>query len=372
MALEFRLPDGMAAAGAEGFVVHWFKDEGQAVKAGELLLEVQFEKVTSEVPAPVDGVLVRILTPRGAAVRAGQPLCLLAAAAEADSPAPAAGAPREVRATPAARRLARELGLDLAAVVGTGPGGRIGEEDVRRSAGPAPAAAPPATAGPVRVPLSPAQRVTAARVLQSLRDTAQFTLGREVDVTALVALRGRLKTAGSPITVGDLIHRAVVLALTEHPRLQAVWQGEELLLPAAIHLGFAVDRDGDLLVPVIRDAGSRSLTELAAERQRLAAAVRAGRVQAEDLRGATFTVSNLGPYGVDFFTPVLNPPQPAILGVGRTVARPVLRGGGVAAAQCLTLSLTVDHRVVNGAPAAAFLHRLADLLAAPAAWAEPG
>ncbi|HYF94985.1 MAG TPA: dihydrolipoamide acetyltransferase family protein [Symbiobacteriaceae bacterium] len=313
---EFCLPEGIGPAGAEGAVINWFKDEGQPVKAGELLLEVQFEKVASEVCAPADGVLSRILCAPGEAVRAGQPLCLILPAAVEPT--------REVRATPAARRVAREL--------------------------------------------SGAQRITGERMLQSLRETAQFTLLREAVVTALMALREKARQAGDPWTLSDLLHRAVVLALAEHPLLQAVHAGDHLVLPEEIHLGFAVARGDDLLVPVIRSAGGADLRRLSAERRRLTAAVLGGQAAPADFEGATFTVSNLGLLGADAFTPVLNPPQPAILGVGRAVERPVVREGQVVPGWVLTLCLTVDHRVINGAPAARFLDRLATLLGAPEGW----
>jgi pyruvate dehydrogenase E2 component (dihydrolipoamide acetyltransferase) len=319
---QFRLPVGIAEAGAEGVVINWFKAEGEPVAAGELLLEVQFEKVTSEVNAPVDGVLGQILCAQGEIVKPGQPLCVIAPVSAAVAPVPSAAASAAAAPVPAR-----------------------GES------------------------LSPAQRVTGERMLQSLRETAQFTLLREVDVTALAALREQARQAGWPVTLSDLLHRAVVLTLAEHPRLQAVLDGERLTLPEAIHLGFAVARGDDLLVPVIRSAGQLGLAQLAAERQRLTAAALEGKAAPAQFQGATFTVSNLGALGADAFTPVLNPPQPAILGVGRVREWPVVRGGQVVAGRVVTLCLTVDHRVINGAPAARFLDRLAALLSAPASWA---
>ncbi len=378
--LEFCLP-AIAEAEAEGFVVNWFKDEGQAVKAGELLLEVQFEKVTTEIQAPQDGVIGKILCPQGEAVRVGQPLCTILEQGEVKPDSEAATpketsapvqTPREIRATPAAKRLARSLGIDLTHVPGTGPGGRIGEKDVKAFAERASQTAKLAEGEPVsrREPLSPAQRVTGERMLQSLRETAQFTLGREVDVTALVALRARAKETGSLVTLSDLIHRAVVLALAEHPRLQAQLEGSDLVMPETVNLGIAVARGADLLVPVIMGAQNLGLNELAAERRRLTRAVLEGRVAASDLQGATFTVSNLGAFGIDFFTPVLNPPQSAILGIGRTVERPVFKGRTIQPAHFIALSLTVDHRVINGSTGAEFLATLAKLLAAPEGWAS--
>lgn len=308
---EFRLPADIASPDAEGVIVHWFKDAGQTVRKGDLLLEVQFEKVTTEVYAPADGVLTEILVGTGETFRSAQALCLL-----------------------------------------TG-------------------AAPPAVASePPRLSLSATQRIAGERMMQSLRESAQYTLGREVNVTALMALRSSLKARGSAVTVSDLIHGAVLLALADHPQMQARLDGDSLLLPGGVGLGFAVARGGDLLVPVIASAHRLTLAELAAERVRLTEAVLSGGLQASDLAGGTFTVSNLGAYGVDFFTPVLNPPQPAILGVGRVVERPVFRRGAVEPAEFLTLSLTVDHRLINGAPAGAFLARVAELLTEPGVWAS--
>jgi pyruvate dehydrogenase E2 component (dihydrolipoamide acetyltransferase) len=181
-------------------------------------------------------------------------------------------------------------------------------------------------------------------------------------------VREALKQAGSPVTLSDLLHRAVLLALQELPHMQGVLDGDAVVLPDGINLGFAVARGDDLLVPVIRQAEQLDLGGLAAERQRLAAAVRDGHpVNNAD---ATFTVTNLGVQGADFFTPVLNPPQPAMLGVGRVVDRPGVVQGEVRPIKAVMLSLTVDHRVINGAPAAAFLTRLADLLGSPADWVQ--
>ena len=386
MSLEFRLPmDVVQDSSSEGFVVNWFKEEGDTVRAGELLLEVQFEKVNIEIDAPTDGVLIKILVPQGEVVRPGQPLCIIeeekkveeivSTGVASQSTGGAAGSPEEkvetatrgrggteVRATPAARRLARELGIRLEEVRGSGPGGRITEADVRAHA--AQATSSRVATEVRRERLSPAQRVTGQRMLESLRNAAQYTLGRQVNVTALVKLREELKRSGSPVTLSDLIHRAVIMALLEHPRLQSKLEGDEVIIPSGVNLGFAVARGDDLLVPVIRDAHTLSLEELAGARRRLTEAVLKGRVEREELTGGTFTVTNLGPYGVDFFTPVINPPESAILGVGRIVQQLVL-DEGVRPAHFITLSLTVDHRVVNGAPAAAFLARVAELLSAP-------
>lgn len=373
---------------SEGFVVNWFKEEGDTVRSGQLLLEVQFDKVSIEIDAPTDGVLVKILVPQGEVVRPGQPLCMieeekkageLVSTGGASHASQSTGGPTgsqgekaeaatqgrgrtELRSTPAARRLARELGIPLEEVRGSGPGGRITEADVRTHA--ANATSSKVATDVRRERLSPAQRATGQRMLESLRTAAQYTLGRQVNVTALVKLREELKRSGSPVTLSDLYHRAVIMALLEHPRLQSRLEGDEVFIPSGVNLGFAVARGEDLLVPVIRDAHKLSLEELAAARRRLTGAALEGRVEREELTGGTFTVTNLGPYGVDFFTPVINPPEPAILGVGRIVRQLVL-DEDVRVAPFITLSLTVDHRVVNGAPASVFLTRVAELLAAP-------
>jgi pyruvate dehydrogenase E2 component (dihydrolipoamide acetyltransferase) len=386
MGVPFRLGD-VASPGAEGFVVHWFRAEGEPVRAGDLLLEVQFDKVAVEVTAPADGLVARIHAAAGQPVRPGDLLCEIApSAAEGgppapDPPSPAAGAaapPRGDRegstASPAARRLARELGVDLRAVRGTGPGGRVTEADVRRVAA---ARNAPVRPGPLPgVPgrweaVPPAQRVVAARMSESAQHAPQVTLQRRADVTRLLAVRETWRARGSAVSLTDLLHRAAVLAVLEHPRLQAVWQEDALFVPSEVHLGFAVDRDDGLVVPVIRRADRLDLAGLARERRRLAEAARRGALSPEDLQGATFTVTNLGLLGVEFFTPLLNPPQAAVLGVGRIAAEPRAPGDATALRRVIALSLTFDHRVVNGAPAARFLARLAELLEEPDGWARP-
>jgi len=382
MPYEFRMPDDVASSGIEGFVVNWFKDEGQPVQAGELLLEVQFEKVVVEVQAPVSGILTKILCPQGHVVKVGQPLCLIeqettetthihGETEQRSQSTPVdrqdtSNRPGDLRTTPAARKLARELGIPLEAVPGTGPGGRITEEDVKKFA----QRSDRADLKAKRIPLTPTQCLVGARMLQSLRETAQFTLGREVDVSALMKVRMDLKQKGSPVTMTDLIHKAVVRAILENPEMQAIIDGDDMILPAEVHLGFAVARGDELLVPVIKNAHRLNLNEMAVERRRLTDAVLEGVIKPEELQGGTFTVTNLGPYGIDFFTPVLYPKQSAILGIGRIVERPVLENGNVRSAQFMTLSLTVDHQVINGAPAARFLARLAELLSQPQALLE--
>lgn len=300
------------------------------------------------------------------------------AAARVTRPASTPSARPEVLASPLARRLAEQLGIDLAHLRGTGPGGRITREDVEQAAAaraqarPAATPAPPA-AGEHRpgevIPLRGMRRAIAERMHASLQEMAQLTLGMTVLMDEAVKLRAQLAdewaAEGVRPSFTDLVIRAVAKALQRHPLLNARVTESGIELLTEIHIGMAVAVPDGLLVPVIRDADRRSLKEIAAESTRLAEAARAGRITLDDLAGGTFTVTPLGMYDVDFFTPIINPPNVAILGVGRIHDgtsweddRPVRR-------RQITLSLTIDHRAVDGAPAAAFLQTVRDLLQAP-------
>ena len=421
MPYEFKLPES-AEEVDEGIVVAWFKREGAAVVEGEPLLEVQFAKVSSEVTAPISGRLFRILTPRDAVIKPGHVLALilqpgedapgqqpsaapLAQAALAEAPdfvlaSPAARrlakergvdlakvqgtgaegriteedvqrslaaqqapppAPREVRASPIAKRVAQEHGIDLATVRGTGPDGRITEQDVQAAIAEASTAVPG-----VRVePLSPMRKTIARRMVESLQTTAQLTLVSEVDVTELVALRSRLKQQAD-VSYTDLIVKAAALALAEHPRFNARLLGDELHLFDEIAIGVAVAVEAGLVVPVVRAVQAKNVVALAAEIKVLAARAREGKLSENEMSGGTFTVTNLGTFGIDAFTPIINPPEVAILGVGRIVEKPVRREGELAWRQMVTLSLTFDHRVADGTPAAAFLQSICKRLESPA------
>ena len=362
MATEVRLPQaGMGMT--DGTVMEWLKNVGDEVRQGECIAEVEAAKTTLEIEAPCDGVLARIMAPVGTLVPVREVMALITSPGETPSP------PGEVQVVPAARKLAREHGIVLSDVRGSGPGGRITEADVRARLEPASgAAARPVTAAPQTVlPLTGTRGVIARRMLASLRDSAQYTLVRAADVTELVSRhdRGDL-TAG--VTYTDAVARAVVLSLAEHPRLNAHITGEQIVLAASIDLGVGIDTGDGLTVGVLHDAGALSLAELSARRTALAGRVRAGQAGVQELQGSTFTISNLGSLGVDAFTPIINPPEVAILGVGRITDVPVpAAGGGVAWRKSMTLSLTIDHRAVDGAPAARFLGAVAGRLEAPAA-----
>jgi pyruvate dehydrogenase E2 component (dihydrolipoamide acetyltransferase) len=376
MATEVRLPQaGMGMT--DGTVMAWLKDVGDEVRQGECIAEVEAAKTTVEIEAPCDGILTRILAPAGTLVPvreimalivspgepAGQPPAEPAGEASAEPPDPASARSRpappeagEVQVVPAARRLAREHGIALTDVPGSGPGGRITEADVRARIEQGPGASV--------LPLAGTRGVIARRMLASLQGSAQYTLIRAVDVTALADWHDRGARPGG-VTYADAVARAVVLSLAEHPNLNAHITGEQVRIAAAIDLGIGIDTDDGLVVGVLRNVGDLGLAELPARRQAITERVRAGRAGVAELQGSTFTISNLGSLGIDAFTPIINPPEVAILGVGRILDQPAPAAGGITWRKSMTLSLTVDHRAVDGAPAARFLAAVAGRLQAP-------
>ncbi len=396
----------------EGVLVTWFVEPGATVTEGDLIAEIQVEKVSAEVRAPAAGRVAELLVEPGAVVPQEAVLAVIetgaadVAAAEAPStgrpstgrpstagvplsagvaypPATAtagptvrvpASAPRTALspaspaspppASPAARRLARELGVDLALVTGSGPGGRIVEADVRAAA--APSGGSTAGAAPPPAPLSPTRRRIADRLRTGLLATAQVTLTAEADLTELAARLATWSTVwGRRATYTEAIVRACALALRAHPRLSAWLTPAGLVIPDRIDIGVAVAVEDALLVPVVRDADRRPLAEIGAAIETLAERARRGQLEAREMEGACFSVTNLGAYRVDAFTPLLDPPQTAILGVGRARLRPAVVDGALAVRTVAVLSLTFDHQVVDGAPAAAFLDAVLDLLGDP-------
>ncbi len=385
----------------EGVLVTWFVEPGATVTEGDLIAEIQVEKVSAEVRAPVAGRVAELLVEPGAVVLQEAVLAVIetgaadVAAAEAPStgtpstagvppstgvaypPAAAtagptgpvpASAPRTALspapASPAARRLARELGVDLALVTGSGPGGRIVEADVRAAAAPSGGSAAGATAPPALLSLT--RRRIADRLRTGHLATAQVTLTAEADLTELAARLATWSTAwGRRTTYTEAIVRACALALRAHPRLSAWLTPDGLVTPDRIDIGVAVAVEDALLVPVVRDADRRPLAEIGAAIETLAERARRGQLEAREMEGACFSVTNLGAYRVDAFTPLLDPPQTAILGVGRARPRPAVVGGVLAVRTVAVLSLTFDHQVVGGAPAAAFLDAVLDLLEDP-------
>ena len=352
----------------EGQVVTWHKQVGDVVAVDEPLVEIEAEKTTDDVLAPVAGTILEILVAEGETVPALTVLALIGEPGEAvASPAPPDRP--SVQITPVARRTAKELGVDLGAVIGTGPGGRITEYDVVSHATDTPAdtvgerASSPSTS----VPLTGMRRAIASRMHESIQSMAQFTLTRQIDATELIAHQQALKSEGADVSVTDLVLKAVTAALARHPALNATLEDDVITLHAEIDLGVAVALDDGLIVPVVRNAAAKSLGELIAEVRDLAERVRAKSAKPDEVSGSSFTVTNLGAYGIDAFTPIINPPEVAILGVGRAVEMPIRDGDDMAWRQMITFSLTIDHRAVDGAPGAQFLQTLAEIIADPAA-----
>jgi pyruvate dehydrogenase E2 component (dihydrolipoamide acetyltransferase) len=387
---EVRMPKlGMKMK--SGTVKRWLVAEGGTVEKGQQLFELTTDKVNAVVEAPASGVLGRVVAAAGADLPVGSLLALVGSPGDTFPPAEQLGAPtaaapttsgappvpsrgaaapatpgREVTASPAARRLANELGIDIALVPPSAPGKRITTDDVEAYA--AAGAVTDAGAEPgERVPFTGIRQVVAEHLHASLQTMAQVTITREADATALVARRRRLEAgfeeaAGVRLSYTDLLIHDVARLLLDFRRLNAYLEGETIVVPEAVHMGFAVALDDGLIVPVIRDAQDRTLVDIARHRMELAERAAAGTIGLDEIEGGTFTITNLGAFGADAFTPIVNPPQCAILGVGRIVERPWVAGGAVVVRPTVWLSITFDHRLVDGAPAARFLEALAGRL----------
>jgi pyruvate dehydrogenase E2 component (dihydrolipoamide acetyltransferase) len=368
MATEVRLPQWSMGM-EEGQVVMWHKQVGDVVTVDEPLVEIEAEKTTDDVLAPVAGTILEILVAEGETVPALTVLALIGEPDEATtSPEPPPTMPR-VQITPVARRTAKELGVNLAAVTGSGPGGRITEYDVLGHATGAPsgAAGERSPSPTTTVPLTGMRGAIASRMHDSIQSMAQLTLTRQIDATELISLQHALKAEGIAVSVTDLVLKAVTVALASHPSLNATLENDVITLHADIHLGVAVALDNGLIVPVVRNASAKSLADLSAEVRDLAERVRTKSATPSEVSGSTFTVTNLGAYGIDGFTPIINPPEVAILGVGRAMEAPIRDSDDVAWRQMISFSLTIDHRAVDGAPGALFLQTLAEIIANPAA-----
>jgi pyruvate dehydrogenase E2 component (dihydrolipoamide acetyltransferase) len=387
-----RLGQGMES----GTIVRWLKSEGEPVQKGEPLFELDTDKVTQEVEAEAAGVLLKIAVPEGE-VPVGQTVAFIGAEGEdvpevaaaappqeeikpvEAEPVPAQEAPQEavvasgngrVKASPLARRIARERGLELSGIRGTGPDGRIVAEDVERAeaGGRAPVAAPAVVfSGEVeRVPLSNIRKTIARRLTEAWQIPV-FQLQASADMTRVNALVARLRERDPEvrITVTDVLTKVCAQALMRHREVNAEFTEEAILLHPSANVGLAVAAPQGLVVPVIRGAERLSLTEIAGVRADLVGRARENKLRADDLEGGTFTISNLGMYAVESFTAVLNPPQAAIVAVGATEERVVPIGGETVVRPMVTLTCTFDHRAVDGAPAAAFLQTLKESLEDP-------
>lgn len=385
MAIEITVPR-LGWSMDEGTFVQWLKQDGEEVRAGEPLFSLETEKAVQEVEAVDDGIL-RLIPhgpQEGDTVSVGQVLGYLLQAGEAMPPPPPAAAPAIPKSqerwqvtpvpaaaavSPRAARLAQALGINLATVQGSGRGGRVRERDVRAAAASRPAArvAVPQLADR-DLPLSSTRRTIAERMLHSRATTAAVTLTTQADATRLVELRTQLKEVGLEVPVPsftDIVIKLTAMALEAHPQLNARWAGDRIVLCGRIDIGMAVDTEAGLVVPVIRDVPRLRLGELAAISRDLIDRAKSRRLSPEEMSGGTFTVSNLGPMGIDVFTPIINAPECAILGMGQIARRPAVVGEQVAIREQVWLSLTFDHRLVDGAPAARFLDFLRALIENP-------
>jgi pyruvate dehydrogenase E2 component (dihydrolipoamide acetyltransferase) len=395
----------------EGTITTWNIAPGQSIGRGENLLEVETEKIVNSVEAPIAGTLRRVVGQPGEVHKVGALIGVFADADVSDAdidrfvasfkgadasfepeapaaPSPAAApaaatvAPRnapqsfsapgdesgEARVSPIARRLAEQLGVDLSKVKGTGRNGRISKEDVEAYAAAHAASAGSAatvaagTNASTREKLSSMRATIAKRLVESKQTIPHYRLAADVDAAGLLARRSTLANAGTRVSVNDLIVRACALALVEHPAVNAQLVGEEVVRFADADIALAVATDNGLLTPIVRAVNRKSVAELAIESTALAERARAGKLTRDEIAGGTFTVSNLGMFGLDRFDAIINPPQVAILAVGAARDAVVVRNGQPAVGKLISLTLSCDHRVVDGAVGAAFLRSLRELI----------
>jgi pyruvate dehydrogenase E2 component (dihydrolipoamide acetyltransferase) len=383
----FRLPD-LGEGMAEAEIVRWDVAVGDRVERDQIVVVVQTDKAEVELPAPEAGTVTALGGEEGDVLPVGAVLLEFEGdrtpsterasnerggrVETTQTRAGGGGADARARAAPPVRKLAKDLGVDLAHVAGSGPGGRVTAEDVRAaaSASPAPSAgAQPATSGERREALRGIPRAMARNMADAWRAVPHISLFDEIDARPLLdAHRAAREQADGALTLTAFFVRAAVLMLAEHPILNASLDedADEIVYHDAVHVGIAVNSDAGLVVPVVHDAQARSLAELGAEIARLTEAARAGGLAPDLLRGATFSVTNFGTEGGRFATPIVRPPQVAILGTGAIRPRPVVEGDRVVAAPTLPLSLSADHRVVDGHAATAFLEGVARRLTEPA------
>jgi pyruvate dehydrogenase E2 component (dihydrolipoamide acetyltransferase) len=374
----------------EGTVNAWNAREGQVVTKGEELLEVETDKIVNTVESPFAGTLRRILAAPGEVHAVGALIGVLAephvsdaeiasfianfkaasvsfepeaqaAPATEDASAPAAA--DQPLVSPVAARLAESLGVDIRKITGTGRNGRVMKEDVEAYAA---AAAQPAGANRItRVRMSASRAVIARRLLESVQSIPHYRVTREVLAGPMSAHRQFLKGTGTRASLNDLLLRACALTLVKHPELNAQLAGEEILQYEHADIAIAVATPAGLITPIVRNADLLSVAEIGARSAELIRSARAGTLTREDIAGGTFTVSNLGMYGIDSFDAIINPPQVAILAAGAVRQCAVVRAGEVTAASVMTLTLSADHRVIDGSVAAQFLTDVAELLEKP-------
>ncbi|MBI4591068.1 MAG: 2-oxo acid dehydrogenase subunit E2 [Candidatus Rokubacteria bacterium] len=392
MPVELRMP-GLGMTMEEGTVIAWLVKEGDQVSRGQVIVQIESEKVAYDLEAPADGVIGKILVPAEGVVPVGTPLVLILGpgetgeatvqpapqAAEAQRPQPlgrqAGERPDRQRLSPRARKLAEELGVNASTLVGSGPGGSVVEKDIREAARGGTGRAAVAESIPVQPPftvhpLTSMRRTIADRMAASAREAPHFFLAVEVDASALLHCReaqgARLKAeTGVELTISDFLLRLTAQLLAKHRALNASYFPDGIRQWHEVNLGLAVAVEDGLVVPVIRRADRRSLGELMVARSDLVGRARARKLTLDDLQGGTFTLSNLGHLGIDFFTSILNPPQGGILSVGAIREHPAVVGGQVVVRPRMVVGLTIDHRVTDGAAGARFLGDLRSRAEAP-------
>lgn len=384
----------------DGTVVNWLKKEGERVEKGEPLVEVETEKISSDLEAPASGVLLKITAEKGAIVPVSGLLGIIgepnedvssienteaeaeisAATPETEKvlkPSEAEISPEKVRISPLARKIAEEQKVDLTKITGTGPDGRIVKEDVLKALGKTETVGQP-TANLSKegvevaevIPLVSMRKTIAERLFQSYSSAVHTTVITEVDMTEASKFRKGLvakvkEETGASLTYTGIIVKAAASALREHKLVNSTLEDQEIKILKNINVGVAVDIEEGLIVPVIRDADRKPLSEIAVLLSKLGEKARNRTLSMEEVAGGTFTVTNLGMLGVHTFIPIINPPQAAILGVGAIEDRPVIVEGGIVARSRLNLSLVYDHRIINGAEAARFLQTMKRILEAP-------
>jgi pyruvate dehydrogenase E2 component (dihydrolipoamide acetyltransferase) len=429
MAINILMP-ALSPTMTEGKLAKWHVKEGDKVKAGQVICEIETDKATMEVEAVDEGTIGKIVVPEGAeGVKVNAVIAILleegetslpagaepaptsapksapAAAVPAPAPKPASSpsigppaaapsaAPKPAQApdggrifaSPLAKRIAAEKGLDLSRIKGSGPNGRIVKADVETAkpgappaAAPVPKAAPPAGPQPVfvapgdkRVPHSSIRKVIARRMLESKQTVPHFYLTVDLEIDALLAARQAINAVaekkGTKVSVNDMVIKACAKALRDHPECNASWTEDEMILYGAVDISVAVATDRGLITPIVRNADMKGLAQIAAEMKDLAARAKIGKLKLDEFQGGGFTISNLGMFGINSFAAIINPPQAMILAVGVGEERPVVRKGQVVVRNMMSCTLAVDHRAVDGAMGAQFLQTLRGYIEQPAA-----
>jgi pyruvate dehydrogenase E2 component (dihydrolipoamide acetyltransferase) len=410
MAVKIEMPK-LSLTMSEGTILHWMKKVGDPVKKGDAIVEVSSDKEVCELDSPEDGVLLDVTAQEGDSVACHAVLAYIGQPAENVQVISQSSevitneqnniktsrdtnhfssnqvtlSSEKVKISPVARKMAAEAGLDIQSIIGTGPNGRISKEDVEKAiqkksngldetkilkAVPSAKIEEAPAKNVEKIPVNGMRKVIANRMQESLQTSAQLTHHMKIDITELLSLKKKsasqvAKQHNSKLTVTDFIARGVVLSLLEHKQMNSALIDDEIHIYKNVHLGIAVDVENGLIVPVVNDADSKSLVELSHSIKELSELAKTKQLKTDQMRGSTFTISNLGNYGIEYFTPILNSPETGILGVGTAQDTPVFIGEQVQKRTLLPLSLTFNHQVLDGAPAAQFLQTLKKYLEEP-------